>query len=830
MEYVELFRVLLNSCADWTLAEKALVHKILKSMGVTVFQRRSWLAKLRVSLMRSNNRTKESLTSNQKEDRFGIPPATFLHCLRECGLNLSIEEEAVLLDCLDTEQLAYQIAKGNQNKDRSDAYLLSGSNGAMGISLIDYESFVNFCARHCGDWYDAAPDIDDAIRSVIGTVRNSWNGVQEFMILLRSFDESGDGRISKRTFQICLRRSRLFSELSESVLNALADLLSVEGGGKVEYAKFVVYLRTICSSVNTSKNSSAEHIAAELIKKATDSSNTLRPLREWLVQNTDSDSFILTPRDVQSLLRKFEVVYSTSDLELFMEKFGKSLSDANSASSTSLASNTVVDSRELLAHLLKIRPHWTELQSSLRKRLQSAFAHAEIKTDSAGNHSPRRSNEPAGSTLIIKVHSRLKAFASTSSHAFTSSAMVEREIFSLVCRNAEIHLSDDDIWKLADATDPNIISSHISCDILLDLLSNVDEIGRKHLRLGEGGNFAIEHLRNLLWKTGSRLDRDKAEWITDVRTLFRGFDPRGTGSITVDDFQNALSILNASVAESSLLDISGGSKYIQLEEVLNLVLVPPNTKGIEEREEDIKTTTRKMFTQPKVDRNSPVSKVLHLTRKRLKKFIVSDQTLEEAWISLLKVFQRFDPDDSSSISPRDFYIAVSALMEDDEAVISQDEWKEIVDHFKILDPRKPSSSTSSERIGQTAKVDYMSFCEAVLDPKEINQSFHTLQSSLLSDRAVGNDNKSTKSLTFDGTITGRSVGSRSAASRERAPRDRDTLPRQQNVNKTTSALPPSGTPKSYPWLGRNDSNSRTHSLNEKAVKPPFKRAPSATWQ
>jgi hypothetical protein len=111
--------VLLNSCADWTAEEKHVVQKILKSMGVTVIERRNWLAKLRQSLMDASAKVArktgrwfaaETGSAGGAEDGngagTGIPPSAFLHCLRDCGVVLTVEEEATLLDCLDTERLA----------------------------------------------------------------------------------------------------------------------------------------------------------------------------------------------------------------------------------------------------------------------------------------------------------------------------------------------------------------------------------------------------------------------------------------------------------------------------------------------------------------------------------------------------------------------------------------------------------------------------------------------------------------------------------------------------------------------------------------------------
>ena len=96
MDYRDLCQVLLSSCADWTSEEKQVVHKILKSMGVTVIERRNWLAKLRQSLMdasskvaRKSGRWFASEPGSQggadegPAASLGIPPSAFLNCLRD---------------------------------------------------------------------------------------------------------------------------------------------------------------------------------------------------------------------------------------------------------------------------------------------------------------------------------------------------------------------------------------------------------------------------------------------------------------------------------------------------------------------------------------------------------------------------------------------------------------------------------------------------------------------------------------------------------------------------------------------------------------------------
>ena len=108
MKYHELFEVLLKSTAEWPADEQVLVGKILGAMGVTVLERRAWMARIRQQLMLVDSQS-QAQRKNDKDP--GISPASFLHVLRESGVTLSIEEEASLLDCLDTERQAEMIGK-----------------------------------------------------------------------------------------------------------------------------------------------------------------------------------------------------------------------------------------------------------------------------------------------------------------------------------------------------------------------------------------------------------------------------------------------------------------------------------------------------------------------------------------------------------------------------------------------------------------------------------------------------------------------------------------------------------------------------------------------
>lgn len=136
------------------------------------------------------------------------------------------------------------------------------------------------------------------------------------------------------------------------------------------------------------------------------------------------------------------------------------------------------------------------------------------------------------------------------------------------------------------------------------------------------------------------------------------------------------------------------------------------------------------------DKDSPVSVLVNVIRKALQSFIVTDDTLESAWMCLLKAFRRFDPSESGTVAPRDFCLAVSVLLGGDEVLLSADAWREVIEHFTHKDDKKarPSSRavTAGGDKGGSVLVDYMSFCGAILDSKDIKAG-HSAMKGLTSD-------------------------------------------------------------------------------------------------
>jgi Ca2+-binding EF-hand superfamily protein len=840
MDYRDLCQVLLNSCADWTVDEKHVVQKILKSMGVTVIERRNWLAKLRQTLHEASARMARktgrwfaaevgSNTSNlshgtsSDEQTMGITPATFLHCLRDCGIALNVDEEATLLDCLDTERLA---KLGQLELEQGAGKSKGFGSDSWSIPTVEYESFLQFCARHCGSWVDAAPQIHDALQRTMESISNPILAVHEFASLLHAFDEVNIGSVSKRAFQICCHRSRLLANLPDDISNSLADILTVDGGGKVEYTSFIIYLRTLCSRISDSSSASPDvpSIINQLIRNATDSKGTLLPLRNWMIRHCDMESFMMTMKDLNALLREFSVMYRPQDLEALVMDIGqvvvqsrsimkdKSQKSEKNMSSTSSqpTKHQVVDARDLMIHILKSRPRWTTNHPYLCKRMLNAMKTSgnsqlgapisngggslqhmdgnDRSYDSNGNYYEKKGsvNGTRGIETAVarRILTRLRAFTGRSSANIGAvdhdtkardelNLMVERDIFKHLAAVTGLPLSDEDVLVLADATDFLPEATRIRCDVILDVLLmdhskhsgdgdgdgdgvddsravviDVNTIGRPlKVQQSESGLFALDHLKDLLWRNATRLHRTNLEWIADVRTVFAGFDKGGNGLISSEDFTMALWLLNSTVSHDILQDISyipEGRGLVDYAEILKYILVPPKSKtGLEihtksnhsgdskhgggttdrsaSRGKDAAPLSAKEHS--KSNKDSPVELLVNVVRRSIHRFIVSDHTLETAWVCLLKAFQRFDPQETNQVTPRDFCLAVSVLLDGDDIVLTKSEWATIIDHFVTLD----EGTDKNDKMKKTrqmnflggAMVDYMLFCEVVLNPAEV---------------------------------------------------------------------------------------------------------------
>lgn len=714
--YPDLFRLLLNTCAEWTSEERSLVSKILKAMGSTVHQRRLWLAKLRSLLMKFASTGRGEVDESERVDvaDASVSPAAFLRCIRDCGLVLSVDEEALLLDCLDTEQLALRLSV--------PVTMPVPVPVSMGITAIRYKSFVEFCARHCGHWHQAVPEVDAAIRAAMDTCGHPSLAVQELFTLMRSFDDARNDFLSRRTFGICCRRSRLLATLPDYILQQLEEALSLEGGGRIQYPLFDIYLRGICA---VSRDGDGQRdVALQLIRNAVDGADTLRPLRKWLLRH---DQGLLTEEDLTSLLREFDVVSTKEQLRSFFSFF---VSGGRRDEEGLLPS-------DLLKHLLESRPHWSRLHRPLFLRMQAAFAAMEQPTATlTWTRDPSTPREKRAS--IRRMYVCLKTFSSRDQYEEEKGrgCMVEKDVFATVLRNAGISLTEEDLAKLADATDCDPFAARIDCDVLLDLLFAEPEADfvhtgkeeRSRTRTGtrtDAAEFAVEHMRSLLWNSAARLGREHKEWETDVRTLFNGLDHHKKGVVSLEDFQMGLGLLNASVNETTLLDFTGGSRYIHVDEALDLLLLAPpkrSANNINNHHSETRDTIRVKVIKKKElssKESSPLSKLIHMIRKRLHQFIVTEQNMEEAWVTLIQVFQRFDPLDSSQVSPRDFFLAVSVLMDGDEAMLSQSDWSEVVECLQSREERDLGHR------GEPVMVDYMLFCEKVLDPSELARTFTT---------------------------------------------------------------------------------------------------------
>jgi len=378
-----------------------------------------------------------------------------------------------------------------------------------------------------------------------------------------------------------------------------------------------------------------------------------------------------------------------------------------------------------------------------------------------------------------RVLARLRAFTEISNDVSGGGVsggdgrMVDLDIFGAIAKATGLPLSDEELLILADATDYHPLANRIRCDVILEAISfentttgtagDSEKKSNKSLmdqELSPSATFAIKHLKDQLWNTCKRLKRSADEWINDVNAVFRGFDHGGVGFITTDDFTMGLALLNAPCNADILRDIPSvpeGPGMVSYKEILDALLVPPvsmfatkdkskgmgsahstgragaseakdtasGDRGSNSKIAGSSSTGAKrgeklsQEEKDKKEREMSVSMLVTVVRKSIKGFIIKDSSLEAAWMCLVRAFRRFDALECGKVAPRDFCLAVSVLLEGDEVLLTESQWTDIITHFTDTGDGKEKDTRSS--VGAPAPtaqmVNYMEFCQFVLDPK-----------------------------------------------------------------------------------------------------------------
>ncbi|CAM9599986.1 unnamed protein product [Scytosiphon promiscuus] len=202
--YSELVEFLRSNNARWYDVEKAIADKILAAMGPDSASRRAWLNRLRRRFM--------SLDAF----RVGVLGASdLLQALRDAGCYLCLEEEARLLDALETEESARFDTEGG----------------------VSYRELLLFCAKHAGKWSDAEPALAERLREAL---RGQAKTAADVRRLFRRLDDDNDGFIGRKDFKIALHRLGL-GFVTRGEQEMLMDDLDAEGSGRVRYADFASF-------------------------------------------------------------------------------------------------------------------------------------------------------------------------------------------------------------------------------------------------------------------------------------------------------------------------------------------------------------------------------------------------------------------------------------------------------------------------------------------------------------------------------------------------------------------------------------------------------------
>jgi hypothetical protein len=296
------------------------------------------------------------------------------------------------------------------------------------------------------------PELNGKIKAAVRGIADKALAVHELNSLLLAFDEEQTGYVGKRAFQVACHRSRLLANLREEALEKLSDVLAAEGAGHVSYVPFIIHMKVLCSKCVGYEDEVVPDIAEQLIKNATDAMKTLGPLRRWLINHTDCESYTLTPRDMNALLREFSVVYRPEDLEAFTSDLNHKPGETKGVSASSVAKR-VVDTRDLIRHILTLRGSWAQYQNELCLKIRRLLAL--IGDDRVASRDEEEEEEDtvkvrsrqSESTNARKLITRLRALSAVNQRSANAEdsvpqGFIDKLSFGMICRGAGLNLSD----------------------------------------------------------------------------------------------------------------------------------------------------------------------------------------------------------------------------------------------------------------------------------------------------------------------------------------------------------------------------------------------------
>lgn len=356
---------------------------------------------------------------------------------------------------------------------------------------------------------------------------------------------------------------------------------------------------------------------------------------------------------------------------------------------------------------------------------------------------------------------------------------------------------------------------------------------------------AIKHLQALLMNSSHMMHRTTVEWANDVMSLMDGFD-RGGGVCTPQDFVMGLKILSVRISVDILSHIPRISKSVDMipyRDILELLfanVTSPDghrTHGYEdhnslgrdllkmenEASEDINEygTKRSMHTdngrsikgsQYGTESGCPpaVNQLVHTVRKRLNIFLAGKADDEQALSTLLSTFGKFDYDQNEFVSPRDFCLAVSVLMDGDVPLLTKSDWESVIKYFQLPEvikkhrrqrtPLKPRYGQHEEEMDThsvpSGQVHYASFVHLALD-----RSFSSAGSAAATHPSRRYDNRATnrsprrsstpvqrRSLSSSLPVRGGSVDSRASHFNASKKKPKSYINRNRNAMSSRPAM------------------------------------------
>jgi hypothetical protein len=541
-----------------------------------------------------------------------IPPSTFLRLLRDCGVGFSVEEEAVLLDCLDIH--------GN-------------SQGSHQIPMISISLFFTTLLRYCGHWMDNLTLYKEKLVTAIQRSTHPMQSFQDLKALLSSFTVNG-GSINQHDLHIVLCRSSIFRDFSKIELESLLSAFFPLGQNSFNYRPLLSYLRHLISInsqlVDELRNiRSGQDLWSRLVSaiRKRDHGHYFG-LRKFMANSCRFSQSFFDDEVLSKLLSHYQIRISDEDV---LDEIHELIAFDYHKEEAADAMLTMTRSMKKRRRLYSVQRFFHELLAA-NSHLEPKLAQHFYQIFTSSPSIKQQQQEPWA--VMDDLIRRLKLFSSSTEEK-NRGHYISCKSFAKICHGMNIHITAEDVIRLADQCDDHHIKpSLINIYILYQLLPTVPLP-----TLSAQLSSIIKHLKELFQRSRTNYHRSIDDWKEDLLTLCRGYDSgvlnkleKDSGWIAREHFIQVLKLFHITTSndllEKLFLSMSPDKQHLPYLEFVELMVSDGKDSVSHQRSSNMQ---KRVAQEEKQHR--PLSRLIHAIRKSLAQFLTAD--FEVSYVSIL---------------------------------------------------------------------------------------------------------------------------------------------------------------------------------------------------